>query len=325
MQTNETHTARFGLLAILTTLAVFAVFALVAQGLFGRIPVELEGQRSSVQVGDSVEEALAGQPSLARPGDLLAATDGRVVQPGGGRPPRVTINGSPASLDARVAPGDTIEVEPGADAVESTVEETRVISVPAEIVGTGAMLTVTTPGAEGLQRVVVGAVSGDVVASETIVPAEPMVLQRTSGDGKKVVALTFDDGPWHGQTEKILDILKKEHVPATFFMLGMYAKKQPKLVARVIAEGHDVGNHTYHHVDVSKIDKKKLRSEIEGTNAVIRRAGGEAPEWFRPPMGRVSEPAYSVLKPSGSGRCSGPLTRRTGGTASGHRRSARES
>ncbi|MDO8950710.1 MAG: polysaccharide deacetylase family protein [Actinomycetota bacterium] len=296
MQTNPTHTNRLGLSAIMTALAVFAVLALLAQGLFGRVPVVLDGVPASVGVGDSLGEALAERPSLTRSGDLLAVTDGRVVLKGGGEPAHVRLNGQPVAPDVRIAPGDTIEVERGADAVERTAEETRAITIPTKVVGEGAILTMVAPGSVGVQRVSVGTVSGDVVTSETVVPPEPMILRRMSGDRKRVVALTFDDGPWPGQTDKILDILKREQVPATFFALGVYVNRHPGLVAREIREGHDVGNHTYYHPNLTTADPKKLQREIAGTSAAIKRAGGESPKWFRPPMGLVNEQSYALLK-----------------------------
>jgi len=284
---------------MLTALAVVAAFALITQGFFGRVPVVLDGHRVSVGVGDSVEEALAERPSLASPGDMLAATDRRVVRDGGGAPPHVSINGRPSTLDSRIIPGDEIVFAPGDDIVESTVEETRVIDIPSRIDGQGAMLTMVSAGAAGVQRVLVGAVSGDIVASETIVPAEPMVLRRMSGNGRKVVALTFDDGPWPTQTAKILDILKVENVPATFFTIGLRVKREPGLAKRIVAEGHAIGNHTYRHVDLTGATPDVLRREIRGTSDMVRWTTGVQPIWFRPPMGQVDGAAYKEIAAAG--------------------------
>lgn len=299
MQTSQTHTLRFGLPAILTALAVFAALALITQGLFGRVPVVLGGHRASVGVGDSVEEALAERPSLASPGDMLAATDRRVVRDGGGAPPHVSINGRPSTLDSRIVPGDEIVFGSGDDLIEPTVEETRVIEIPSRVEGQGAILSMVSAGAAGVQRVLVGTVSGDIVASETVVPAEPMVLRRVSGGGKKVVALTFDDGPWPGQTAKILDILKAENVPATFFAIGLRVKREPGLAKRIVAEGHAIGNHTYRHVDLTGTKPDILRREIRGANDMVRWTTGVQPKWFRPPMGQVGGPAYKEIAAAG--------------------------
>ena len=70
---------------------------------------------------------------------------------------------------------------------------------------------------------------------------------------EKVIYLTFDAGYENGNTEKILDALKKHNAPATFFLVGHYIESSPDLVKRMVAEGHIVGNHTMHHPNMSKI------------------------------------------------------------------------
>ena len=73
---------------------------------------------------------------------------------------------------------------------------------------------------------------------------------------EKVLYLTFDAGYENGYTEKILDVLKKEQVPAAFFLVGHYIEKNADLVRRMVAEGHTVANHTMHHYDMSKLSDK---------------------------------------------------------------------
>ena len=85
---------------------------------------------------------------------------------------------------------------------------------------------------------------------------------------EKVLYLTFDAGYENGNTAKILDALKKHQVPATFFVVGNYLETSPDLVKRMVDEGHFVGNHTYHHPDMSKISSKLL------TLYVIFQVGG---------------------------------------------------
>ncbi len=295
---NDSHTARIALRAAVLLVA-FGFFVIVAQGAFGRVPVSVDGQERFVSVADSVEEVIAGHPEIAARGDLLAASDGRVIVPGGGDQVRVRVNGAIAHPGERIRPGDQIQLQRGADAVEPTVEETRAIPVPTEIVGKGAMMTMAAPGSAGIERVAVGAVSGDVVASETVLPATPMVLRRTNGGEKKVVALTFDDGPWPTQTAKILDILKAEKVPATFFTVGLCVKREPKLAKRIVAEGHDIGNHTYRHIDLTGATPAVLKRELNGENDMVRWMTGVTPKWFRPPMGKIDGPAYNAIRSAG--------------------------
>lgn len=101
----------------------------------------------------------------------------------------------------------------------------------------------------------------------------------------KVVALTFDDGPYPPYTEQVLDILKEYHVPATFFVVGQNVDKHPEVVRRIAAEGHQLGNHTYHHVDLLKIDRKIIAEEIDRTSQAIAAITGSVPHVMRPPHG----------------------------------------
>ena len=102
---------------------------------------------------------------------------------------------------------------------------------------------------------------------------------------RKVVALTFDDGPYPPYTEQILDVLKEAHVPATFFVVGVNAQKYPELVRRIVDEGHQVGNHTYHHFDLLKSDSAAIAQEVDSTSAAILEITGSKTLLVRPPHG----------------------------------------
>lgn len=113
---------------------------------------------------------------------------------------------------------------------------------------------------------------------------------------EKLVTLTFDDGPDPAWTPKILDILKREKVPATFFIIGTKAEKYPELVLRAAAEGHDVGNHTYHHFQVNELDAQDWRFEIERTNEVLATILGGPTRWFRAPGCHYTADALQSLR-----------------------------
>ena len=108
---------------------------------------------------------------------------------------------------------------------------------------------------------------------------------------KKVIYLTFDAGYENGCTEKILDTLKAHNVPAAFFLVGNYIEKNPDLVKRMVEDGHIVGNHTYHHWDMSKIsDEATFRSELESLEDLYTQVTGKTMEkYYRPPQGIYSE------------------------------------
>lgn len=108
---------------------------------------------------------------------------------------------------------------------------------------------------------------------------------------EKVVYLTFDAGYENGYTEKILDVLKEESVPAAFFLVGTYIRDYPDLVRRMAEEGHIIGNHTMHHPDMSAIlDIAKFSKELSQAEDYYREVtGGEMPKYYRPPEGTYSK------------------------------------
>ena len=107
---------------------------------------------------------------------------------------------------------------------------------------------------------------------------------------QKQIYLTFDAGYENGYTPAILDVLKKHNVKATFFVVGNYIETSPDLVKRMAAEGHIVGNHTYHHPDMSKIsDFEAFKKEIESLEALYKQTTGQEMEkFYRPPQGKYS-------------------------------------
>ena len=109
--------------------------------------------------------------------------------------------------------------------------------------------------------------------------------------GRKVLYLTFDAGYENGNTAAILDALKKHHAPAAFFVVGNYLETAPDLVRRMVEEGHIVGNHTYHHPDMSKLsDPAAFQKELGDLEALfLKTTGQELPKFYRPPQGKFSE------------------------------------
>lgn len=107
--------------------------------------------------------------------------------------------------------------------------------------------------------------------------------QAINGETKKI-AITFDDGP-SIYTEELLDGLKERGVSATFFVIGKSAEQYPDIVKREHDEGHLVGNHTYNHVEITKLSEEKAREEIERTNTVLENLLETSIEYVRPPFG----------------------------------------
>jgi polysaccharide deacetylase family sporulation protein PdaB len=105
----------------------------------------------------------------------------------------------------------------------------------------------------------------------------------------KQIALTFDDGPHPTYTPKILAILKQYKVPATFFLVGSQAEKYPDLVRAEAAAGHNIANHTYHHVSLPKIPQEYVSDEIKACGMVLKAITGKSPHLFRPPGGEYNK------------------------------------
>lgn len=118
---------------------------------------------------------------------------------------------------------------------------------------------------------------------------------------EKVIYLTFDAGYENGNTEPILDALKKHQVPATFFVVGPFISEHPEIVKRMAEEGHTVGNHTYSHPDMSKISTKesfqKELSQVEELYEEI--TGSPMTKYYRPPQGKYSEANLAMAKELG--------------------------
>jgi cellulose synthase/poly-beta-1,6-N-acetylglucosamine synthase-like glycosyltransferase/peptidoglycan/xylan/chitin deacetylase (PgdA/CDA1 family) len=108
------------------------------------------------------------------------------------------------------------------------------------------------------------------------------VIER-SGDHPGLIALTFDDGPDPNWTPAILDILKQENVPATFFVIGRNGQAYPNLVRRIVNEGHEIGNHTFTHPNLGEIPGSLTDLELNATQRLIESLVGRSTVLFRPP------------------------------------------
>ena len=118
---------------------------------------------------------------------------------------------------------------------------------------------------------------------------------------EKVIYLTFDAGYENGNTAPILDALKKHQVPATFFVVGTYLENNKDLILRMTEEGHTVGNHTYHHKDMSQISSKEaFAEEVQSVEELYKEiTGEEMTKYYRPPQGKYSESNLQMAKDMG--------------------------
>ena len=117
---------------------------------------------------------------------------------------------------------------------------------------------------------------------------------------KKLIALTFDDGPHPKETDKVLDVLAKYNVKATFFIAGKHANWYKDPLIRASKEGHEIGNHTFNHPDISNLNSSQIEEEIVKCEDTLVNLTGKKPTLFRPPFGSYrKEDLESIAKKHG--------------------------
>jgi peptidoglycan-N-acetylglucosamine deacetylase len=116
------------------------------------------------------------------------------------------------------------------------------------------------------------------------------------GAEKKIVYLTFDDGPVPEVTEWVLDLLKEKNIKATFFCVGSNVKKNPEIFRRIIKENHSIGNHTENHLNGWKSTSDEYRKNIEECQDTFRKYSLNDTPLFRPPYGKMKQSNIAHLK-----------------------------
>ena len=148
-------------------------------------------------------------------------------------------------------------------------------------VGRGEIYQFKNVGENGRRNVQVSE-TGEITYESYVTLPRPWELQL-EGVLPGTVVLAFDDGPHPQYTDEILDILKRERVKATFFVTGAQSSKYPSIVRRIANEGHEIGNHTFSHPDLTKLSDSLVRLEITSTQRVIQVLTGKPPVLLRPP------------------------------------------
>ncbi len=148
--------------------------------------------------------------------------------------------------------------------------------------GTGEILQVMSRPQDGQRTVELDPATGFIKSENFVSTPSSYVIER-SGDHPGQIALTFDDGPDPEWTPGILDILKRENVPATFFIIGKNGQAYPDLVRRIVNEGHEIGNHTFTHPNLGEIPASLTELELNATQRLIESLVGRSTVLFRPP------------------------------------------
>jgi len=155
--------------------------------------------------------------------------------------------------------------------------------------GEGELLQVTQTPEKGARSFALDTDTGQIIDEKYTHIPTPDVIERR-GDVAGKLALTFDDGPDPDWTPQILDILKEKGVKASFFIIGQSAAAYPNLVQRILAEGHDIGNHTFTHPNLGDLPEALVRLEINATERLFEALTGRSMRLFRAPFLGDAEP-----------------------------------
>ena len=270
--------------------------------------VTINGQEYEIGGDKTIAEAFKVTGITAKPGDLVAV-DGSVLEAGRGKPFSATVNGTPVEDEAKkLASGDVVELGDGgpleepSDAIETPIPW----SVTEE--GNGPIHVIEGEGKDGISATKTGKTSGITAEQVTQEPSNIVRRNLTPDVGDdKVIALTFDDGPWGKQTGEVLDVLKHHGAKATFFTVGSRIEEGDgsSFVKRAASEGHQICTHSYDHaagsgqgVNLGYMTPEEQKAEIEkGYRAIEAVTGGEASRIIRTPGGNFDEGVAKNIGP----------------------------
>ncbi|MFI6320714.1 polysaccharide deacetylase family protein [Nonomuraea sp. NPDC050556] len=139
-----------------------------------------------------------------------------------------------------------------------------------------------------------------MLLAAAVFPAAPaQAAPKVDCARMKCLALTFDDGPAPATTGKLLTLLKKEKVKATFFVVGKAVEKRPAVLKRTYAEGHEIGNHTYDHPSLPEMMDQEITQQLQITQDAIEGVIGRRPTMFRPPYGHSDDRVLGLAAQEG--------------------------
>lgn len=286
------------LILLIAGIASGIVLMSVAYTVFLTVQVTIDGERVRLAAGTTVGKLFEDGRVHGRNGDLVAVNDHKVLQPGRGEKPFVLINGRRAAATQVLEADDVIRARDGSNTIEPLASREETIEPPIEYEGKGPLQSVVASGVPGIRKVTFGSLSKQVVSSAVVKEPVPKLVRRERpSPGAKIVALTFDDGPWPGTTEEILGILQRYEVRATFFVIGAQAKGRPQIVKKLTEAGMEIANHSQNHpIMKDSTPAGTVVKQIERCSASIEAACGQTPRYFRPPGGSISSHMFPVLE-----------------------------
>ncbi len=289
---------------------VIAVLVAVGVGVGGfflirhlmSFPVTVGGQQTIVHTGDKVQKLLDEGLATPKPGNLLAV-DGSMLTEGGGEVCKVTINGEAADTSTELTKDAVVEISDGGDTTEEAdvSEEPVPFETKNDDMGFSAYwngsIHLLSDGKDGVKTTKTGKISGRTVSEVTTQPINKGYRIYTAQPKDKVVALTFDDGPWPETTNQILDILEKNGAKATFFTIGNQIPEQSAAVERAAQMGCQICTHSWDHAggsgggtDLTKMSPSEQVDEIQkGYKAIADVLGQEPAHVIRAPGGNFHD------------------------------------
>ena len=250
------------------------------------LTVTIEGQRRTLPRRVTAGQAAELTGLSLQPGDLVDVR-GMVLKPGAGRAAVLVRNGQRVAAETRLQRGDVLSVIPGQSRMEPHHEHVRLERGEAPGFAPAAVA--------GTRRTLEGQLSGrQVVQVASVAPTVP--LQDIP---RKRLALTFDDGPWPETTAQILAILKRHDASATFFVLGTQACARQELVRRAVAQGCEIGIHSWAHTSYTRLGSAGVRQDLQRCEALLRPLVGHPLKYVRPPYGATNSTIAGIIHSAG--------------------------
>lgn len=300
---NRRRSAPSGARNVIVGIVAVAIVAIIGVLLWSnrKVEITLNGTATSIRVGSTCEQVIQTAELSPKAGNLVSVS-GKRLEEGAGYAYTAKLGGNELSEDDaknyRVSPGDDLDISDGGDRMEDYDVQVMTEDPQLEMGGDawGNLSYVSQWPKAGSYEMRTGKQSGETARGDTIEETQNAVVSvhqiSPDDDSKKLVALTFDDGPAEKYTDAYLDILDKYGIHATFFNLGQNVEEYPDLAKKICDRGSEVMSHTYQHQQLSLLDSEALQKEFSSTFSTIESTTGVKTTGFRPPYGDFTEKAW---------------------------------
>ena len=298
------------LVAIIALLCICAIVVFVFFPPFYNVTVN--GTTQTVNAGATLQSLVDNGFASPKAGNLVAV-DGKLLKEGAGKPFSATVDGAPIDdTQHEVGKDAIVEISDGADAVEEYTESTETLKhATSEQTATAnsyyiGSIHLYSDGEDGTKVTRTGKVSGKTVSEVTKQPIDSGFNAYTADVGNdKVVAITFDDGPWPETSEEILSILNENGARATFFEIGNQVEEYPEITQKLAAAGNQIATHSYDHasgsgqgVNLTYMSHEEQINEVtKGISAIEKALGHEVSHVLRAPGGNYYGEMVETLHP----------------------------